>query len=290
MTSPALSTKRWLKPLAAVAAGAALWLSAPSAGAQEIQLTGPLAGAPAVRKLRLHRQGRFELAPTVGFTLLDEYRRTIFVGAQLQYNIADWLSVGLYGAYGVGSLTTDLTEQIDSQSPRNSRTAPNINHAADGSARSFPDQTSKLTYFAAPQLHFSPLRGKLAVFEKLFVDTDAYLHAGVAFVGVDERGDCGGTKVACSNPDTFKLESRTAIAPTFGLGLSFYTSSLINFRLEYRAFPFAWNRAGFDSRGGGNDGKFPDNKITSDDRTFKFNQMVSLSIGFVFPTKPKLSE
>ena len=37
--------------------------SRPKRSAQEIQLTGPLAGAPAVRKLRLYREGRFEVAP-----------------------------------------------------------------------------------------------------------------------------------------------------------------------------------------------------------------------------------
>ena len=37
-----------------------------TASAQEIQLTGPLAGAPSVRKLRLYRQGRFEIAPGAG--------------------------------------------------------------------------------------------------------------------------------------------------------------------------------------------------------------------------------
>ena len=48
-------------------------LASGTASAQEIQLTGPLAGAPAVRQLRLHRAGRFEVSPTVSFTLLDEY-------------------------------------------------------------------------------------------------------------------------------------------------------------------------------------------------------------------------
>ena len=59
--------------------------------------------------------------------------------------------------------------------------------------------------------------------------------------------------------------------------------------LEYRALPFAWNRAGFDSRGKGNDGKFPDLKIDSQDQTFRFNQMISLSLGF-FPQKRASSE
>jgi len=86
------------------AAGVLAWGQA--ANAQEIQLTGPLKGAPAVRNMRMYREGRFELAPTASFTLLDEYRRTILVGARLNYNIKDWIAIGLWGAGGVASLTT----------------------------------------------------------------------------------------------------------------------------------------------------------------------------------------
>src|SRR5580693_4623530 len=75
--------------------------SAGNAAAQEILITGPLAGAPPVKKERLYRKGRFEIAPTVSFSLLDEYRRTIFVGARLQYNITEWLSIGAWGADGL---------------------------------------------------------------------------------------------------------------------------------------------------------------------------------------------
>src|SRR5580658_1723768 len=68
-----------------------------AAEAQEIQLTGPLAGAPAVRKLRLHRAGRFEFAPGVSFSLLDQYQRTIMPSATLTYHPYDWLGVGVWG-------------------------------------------------------------------------------------------------------------------------------------------------------------------------------------------------
>ncbi len=253
--------------------------TAAPAQAQEIQLTGPLAGAPAVRKLRQYREGRFEVAPSLSFSLLDEYRRTILTGARLQYNIKDWISVGVWGAYGVINTTTDLTDQIDQTAPRNSRTATNV-------GKSFPDQTAKMQWVAAPQLQFAPFRGKLAIFQKVFLDTDLYLHAGLAFIGLQERGDCGDGK--CSDPASFALASRTAIAPTFGLGLNFYTGDLVSIGVEYRALPFSWNRAGFDQQGGGNNGKFPDRKIDSNDRTFKFNQMISLSVGFSFP-KPQVS-
>ena len=80
-----------------------------SASAQEIQLTGPLAGAPAVRQLRLHRAGRFELAPGIAFTLLDEYQRTILVGGRLNYNITEWLALGVWGAFGAVKTTTDTS-------------------------------------------------------------------------------------------------------------------------------------------------------------------------------------
>ncbi|HWL86717.1 MAG TPA: hypothetical protein VNO21_12995, partial [Polyangiaceae bacterium] len=258
---------------------------------QEIQLTGPLAGAAPAKHLRLFRQGRFEIAPTVSFTLLDEYRRTIFVGGRLQYNIRDWIGIGVWGAWGVGSLATDLTDQIDNTAPRGSSlTSSNVAPGKPGDG-SFSEQTGRLKWIAAPQITLIPFRGKLAIFQKIFVDTDAYIHGGVAFVGLEERGDCGDTgQVACTNPASFARASRTAVAPTFGLGLSFYINKFISLSPEYRAVPFSWNRGGFDSRGTGNNSKFPDDKVNSEDRTFKFNQMITLAIGFHFPTSPKLNE
>src|SRR5688572_28974616 len=84
-----------------------------NADAQEILVTGPLAGAPAVRKLRLYREGRFEIAPAVSFTLLDEYQRQIFVGARINYNFTDWLALGAWGAFSPDPLkiSTGLSDE-----------------------------------------------------------------------------------------------------------------------------------------------------------------------------------
>jgi len=237
-----------------------------------------------VRKEREYRAGRFEIAPTVSFTLLDEYRRTIFVGARLQYNITEWLSIGVWGAFGAASMPTALTNEIATSALHNPETQNNV-------GPNFTDQTAKMSWIAAPQLQFTPFRGKLAIFQKIFVDTDVYLHGGAAFVGIKERGDCGATgQIACSDPSSFDLASSTKIAPTFGLGFNFYINNFMSLGLEYRALPFAWDRGGFDTRGGGNDGKFPDNKITSADDTFKFNQMITISIGFALSSHPTISE
>lgn len=279
---------RGYRSAAALVVGIATLLSAVAvskpAAAQEIQLTGPLAGAPAVRKLRNYREGRFEIAVGPGFTLLDEYQRTIFIAGRLQYNIFDWLGVGLFGGFGAANLSTDLTDKINTTAPRIARTATNL---PSSKKSDYADQTGKLKWMAAPQLTFSPFRGKLALFQKLFVDTDLYVHAGAAFVGVQERADCAVGK--CTG-NSFATASRTAVAPTFGLGLTLYTSGFVNLNLEYRAYPFPWNRGGFDTRGAGPDASFPDNKISSDDRTFKFNQMFFVALGFYLPTSPKISE
>jgi outer membrane beta-barrel protein len=279
---------RLARKAGALVAAAATFIAATAmskpAAAQEIQLTGPLAGAPSVRKMRLYRQGRVELAVGGGLPLLFEYERPFFLAARLQYNVFDWLGVGVFGGYAIINANTDLTDKIDTTAPRNTRTALNLPARSYG--LKFADQTGKLKYMVNPQLTFSPFRGKLAVFQKLFVDTDLYLHGGVGFIGVEERADC----TVCTTKEGFAVKTRTAVAPTFGLGLTLYTSGLVSVNMEYRAYPFSWNRGGFDTRGGGTDGSFPDNKIDSNDRTFKFNQMIFIGAGFYLPAAPRISE
>lgn len=276
--------------LAAAALAAGVAAAPKAANAQEIQITGPLAGAPAVRKLRLYREGRAEFALGPGFTLLDEYKRTIFVSGRLQYNIFEWLGIGVFGGFGAASLNTDLTDKIEqTPAPRNSRTAVNL-PAKVGSPK-FEEQTGQMQWMAVPQVQFSPFRGKLALFQKLFIDTDLYVHGGVAFVGVKERADCGSAgQPACTDQKSFTEQSRVAVAPSFGLGLSLYPSGFVGINVEYRAYPFSYNRGGFDSRGTGPDASFPDNKINSEDQTFKFNQMIFLAATFHIPSAPKVSD
>jgi hypothetical protein len=278
--------------------GAVLALGESEALAQEIQLTGPLAGAPAVRALRLHREGRFEVTPSVSFTLLDEYQRTIMPGLRLQYHFTDWIGVGVWGGYGL-QYTTGLSDEIQekaidqrncaaNESRQECRlTAVNLtrNNLAD-------DQLAKLQWVVAPQVNFVPFRGKLALFSALFVDTDVNFFVGPAIVGVQERAPCGrdddgnGLTPCAGN---FSLEGGVRVAPTFGLGLNFYPTDLFGFGAEWRALPFAWNTAGFDNAGGGADEAFPDNAVNGKDRAFSFNSMITVNFTFSFP-EGKLSD
>jgi hypothetical protein len=282
--------KRMVKRLlSTLVAGFALLAAAERAEAQEIQLTGPLAGAPSVRKLRLYREGRFEIAPAVSFSLLDEYQRTIFLGARLTYNFTDWLGFGAWGAYGGAvRLTTHLTDEIQKVNKAR-RTLPptdlNRRLTAVNMGPNFEDQLGGIDWVVAPQITAVPFRGKLALFSSIYVDTDLYFFLGPAIIGVTERADCTGN---C--PTSFGTASRVAIAPTGGLGFSFYVNKWSAIGFEGRVMPFAYNTGGFDSQGGGKDNKFPDNNITDADRRVQLNPMLTLSYNIYLPTQYRVSE
>jgi hypothetical protein len=288
------------------------------AHAQEILLTGPLKGAPSVHSLRLYRKSRVEIAPTATFTLLDEYMREIFVGARLNYNITDFLAIGAWGAYAPNplKLETGLVDKIQAESDQrgqqnaarlaqaqqpilqNRLTSLNLGH-------DFKKQLGTIDWIIAPQVTFVPFRGKIALFQSIYIDSDLYFFAGPAIAGVTERADCkgptstlqggcsserpsgvndaNGTPIPIPNAETFPTASRVAIAPTFGLGFTFYVNRWNAVGFEWRAVPFSRNTGGFDNHGGGPNGDFPDQAVDSKDRDLKLNQMLSVSWNFYVP-------
>ncbi|MET0343498.1 MAG: outer membrane beta-barrel domain-containing protein [Polyangiales bacterium] len=304
------TASRWLFALGLVVSSTTASLVTSSASAQEVQVKGPLAGAPAVRHMRVYRDGRFQLQPEFSSTLVDEFSRTLFVGAQIGYHFTDWLGIHGFFDYGI-SLDTDLTDQIKRNGQRTDTNALSLPSPAG-----FGSQIGELKFLTGVQATFIPLRGKLALFQALFIDTDFYLFAGVAFASVKERANVSGG--VCS-PDSLRTardnspaafnsanndcldtqgqsSTRLAIAPTFGVGLSLYMTDYLALTLEYRAFPFKWNTSGTDE-GGQNrrreessGGPFPDGEIDENDRTKQFNQSFRLGFAFYFPVHGEITK
>ncbi len=283
---------RGLTALAALCA----FLALPDvAEAQEIHVTGPLAGAPAVRKLRLYRKGRVEVAPHASFTLLDEYQRHIMPGLKLNYHFTDWLGIGVWGAFGALKMPTGLSENIQEvNASRGCRDVPageqqslDCRLTGVNMGRDFRDQLGSIDWIASPQITLVPFRGKLGLFNNVYADTDLYFFGGPAFVGLNERANCPGN---CSDLSAFAMESRTAIAPSAGLGLTFYLSRWVALGWEYRGIAMSRNPGGLDTGGSGPDQAFPDNRIDENDRQFKINQIMSISVSLFFPTQYQISE
>ena len=290
--------KRWT--IAALLSAAAVQqVGTSTAQAQEIEVSGPLAGAPAVIGMRIYREMRFQIQLQATMTLQDEYSRAILPGGQLMFHPTDWLGIGAWGGFTAVSVDTALTDEVTAQGQTNE-----VNVLSLPDASQFPDQIGQIKWMAVPQVHFIPLRGKLGIFESLFVDTDFYLHGGVAFVGIEERADvteqsynaCRSMEATgglgafsnCLAADVGERTSRTAIAPSFGAGLSLFMADFLAMTIEWRAMPFAWNTSGTDESGHGR-GDFPDFEIDADDHLSHFNHMMTLGFAFYLPTEPSLS-
>jgi hypothetical protein len=304
--------------------GVASLLATKQAPAQEILLTGPLKGAKSVHDLRLYRRGRVEFAPTATFTLLDEYMRQIFVGARLNYNITDFLAIGAWGGFSPEPLKLEAglvgkiqavsnARKQENQAALNAMQQPKLQNRLTSLnlGSQFAAQLGSVDWVVAPQITFVPFRGKIALFSSIYIDSDLYFFAGPAIAGVTERADCAGpdstlaggcssergsgtvvdgVEIPIPNTEKFPTSKRVAIAPTFGLGFTFYVNRWNALGFEWRAIPFTRNTGGFDNHGGGPDADFPDQRVDSDDRDLKLNQMLTVSWNFYVPFDFQVSE
>ncbi|QQR88820.1 MAG: hypothetical protein IPJ88_11340 [Myxococcales bacterium] len=295
-------TTRWIKNFILITLLSGIGAS--FASAQEVQVTGPLAGAPACKGCRIFRESRLSIEPFAGFTLQDEFSRTIMFGGKLGFAFTDWIGLGLWGAFAPVHIDTALTDQVSKRGQSTSRNRLSLPNAGD-----FKKQIGEINWAAGLEVNFIPLRGKLALFQKLFLDTDFSVFAGVALVGITERANVnenGGT--VCLASGAVELDendpcrqsqrqraSRTAVAPTFGVQLTMYASEFMGLTLGWRALPFSWNTSGTDE--GGRDengnlggGDFPDGRIDSEDRIFHFNHMFTAGLIFFLPVEAARSE
>jgi hypothetical protein len=260
--------------------------------AQDVHVSGPLKGAPAVRNLRLWRDMRLHVEPFFAFTIADEYARSLIVGGEVRFHFLDWLGIGGWGGYSVGQLDTNLTKEVQSKG-----VTTNANRLDLPSRENYPSQVGRLNWWSGVEVHFVPFRGKLAMFQKVFVDADLDFFVGAAFVGVEERKDVvgqpsPGNVTFCEfegNPDDEGCidsqgarSSRVAIAPSFGAAFSAFFKDFVGISFKWRGIPFKYNTSGTDNN---NDGQ-----INSDDRLRQFNNMFMVGVIFALPPKIKTTD
>jgi hypothetical protein len=272
--------------------GDGLRSSVSSVGAQDVHVSGPLAGAPAVKKLRIWRGMRLHVEPFFAFTIGDEYARSLIVGAEARFHFLDWLGIGGWGGYTVGKLDTNLAKEV-----RDKGVTTNANRLDLPDRQNFTEQTGRVNWWSGVELHFVPFRGKLAMFQKVFFDADLDFFVGAAFVGIEERADAVGRpspgdvafcEFAGNAMDAGCLESqlarskRTAIAPSFGVAFSAFFQDFLGVSFRWRGIPFSYNTGGTDNN---NDGQ-----IDSSDRLKQFNSMFTIGLIFVLPPKTKTTD
>jgi hypothetical protein len=271
--------------------------------AQDVQVSGPLAGAPAVMNQRLWRDTRLHVEPFFAFTIGDEYSRSLIVGGELRFHFLDWLGIGGWGGYSVAKLDTNLTQEVQAKGQVNNATRLSLPTNDD-----FPNQVGRLNWWSGVEVHFVPFRGKLAMFQKVFVDADLDFFVGAAFVGVEERKNVEGVDAA-GNPspgdvtnciiegettiDSRCLGSqsarskRTVIAPSFGVAFTAFFKEFVGISFRWRGIPFKYNTGGTDSSAIGTPGY---GVIDADDRIRQFNNMFTVGVIFTLPPKIKTTD
>lgn len=268
-------------------------MAASVAQAQEVQITGPLAGQPAVRHMRQYRVDRVQLiVPTVGYTLQDEFARSLMVGLEANFHFTDFLGIGVWGAMAnFGNsfhIDTDLTAQVIANGQTTDR-----NRLSMPSPSNFGEQVARLQGVVSAHLLFAPLRGKLSLFQGVFVDTDFYILAGFALAFVQERANVTDESLCMSDSDACRAtqtarQDRLAPTAVVGVGLNLYFNEWIGMALQWRAFPFDMNPAGTDEAGGTGEASvsIPDGQITDQDQRFYFHHM--MNIGLIINLPPEL--
>lgn len=268
---------------------------AATASAQDVHLSGPLAGATSVKKLRLWRDTRLHVEPFFAFTIGDEYARSLIVGGEVRFHFVDWFGIGGWGGYTVGKLNTNLTREI-----RDKGVTRDPNRLDLPSRENYPDQVGRVNWWSGVELHFTPFRGKLAMFQKVFFDADLDVFVGAAFVGVEERADTEIQRDSVTTPQyctaigettpqdpgclgsQLARSKRTVIAPSFGISFNAFFHDFLGIALRWRGIPFKYNTGGTDNN---NDGQ-----IDGGDRLKQFNNMFTVGLIFVLPPKIKTTD
>lgn len=145
----------------------ALVVLAPSTAMAEDDATSD---GPIVRRKVLYRSTRFEVAPQIGLTFNDAFRRNYTAGAALQYHLTNEFGIGLSGGFGVIHSNTDLSNNIgDTLAASNPAAANNISF-------------SQINWLVDLTLSYVPIFGKFNIFQSITVPYDFHLQGGLAVV------------------------------------------------------------------------------------------------------------
>jgi len=159
----------------------------------------------AIRRRMLLRGGRFEVAPTVGFTLNDAFKRNILFGANLNYHVTDNFALGV-NAMGGFALDTGLAEDV-------------LNKREEK-----VEGFSSVQLMASGEIVYTPLIGKFALFGRSIVNYDLHLLIG------------GG--LASLTGDAQDLDSASPMAVA-GIGFRAFVGDWMAINLQVRDYIFS---------------------------------------------------
>ena len=271
--------------------GDGLHSGASSASAQDVHVSGALAGADAVKKLRLWREMRLHVEPFFAFTVGDEYSRSLIVGGEVRFHFLDWLGIGGWGGYSVAKVDTNLTKEIQAKGvteryqplepAENVRTSQSRSAVSTGgpawsftscpsagSSRCSKRSSSTQTWTSSWARLSSGLKNERTPYRPTI--SGGHVHV------LRNRGEPDGWMRAASEASLRAPSARRSRRP-FGVAFNAFFHDFLGIALRWRGIPFKYNTGGTDNN--------RDNQIDSNDRIRQFNNMFSVGLIFVLAAK-----
>jgi outer membrane beta-barrel protein len=250
--------------------------------AAQAQRKSPLADAPAIRKRYELRASRFELGAGFGSTINQDFYHTLFLNLKLGFHINDWLSLSLFGGFGVANVGT--TFRSDLLGTLGSTPVTPFEPTKTDAENSM----QKINSILGGQIELTPFTGKYSLAGWLFANYDFYGFIGGGAINVAPTNSgiapCASTNTAnnmVSGSAYYCGVSGYKVAATFGLGLHSYFNHWMALNVELRDMLAKLNPSGRDTNG--------DLHATTDDLSWTHTFIVSANLVFFLPSTPSIS-
>lgn len=178
-------------------------------------LAGDISGDAVIKNRVLWRDGRHQLSPLLGATLLDHYQQHILIGAGYKYYPLEWLGIGAEVLYASG-LPTSLVDDIEA------------GWAAQD--RAIEVTSSRIQLITNAIVELAPLSGKATILNKALFYYDFHVVGGIGFATVKGAGG--------------SIEDSAGFSPMFGVGTRIFLLPGIALTLDFRDYLVSMVEAG----------------------------------------------
>ena len=255
----------------------------------------PLLGQPEVRRRYLLNDGRFEITPSLAFTVAADLKHTIAPGVKAMFHLNDYLWFGGEVGFGAANINTGLFDRVLATLPTTIEPrlaiCPPDNHPCDfaPSKKQAEQRARDIGLIADAHVAFSPWFGKMAIFQKWFINMDLYFMGGVGFVGLKNTVPSDTPKTVGANsdgdprndiPDTNGIK----IGPVLGGGFHFFFNRFTALNFEFKDYIFNDNPSGFNITTDHN------LDVTADDMSLQNHLFATIGFTVYFPTGVKISK
>ena len=206
-----------------------------------------LTTAPPIRGGLPWTTARHEVTPVFGFTLADPYRRNLLAGIDYRYYFTSWLGVGIDFLATYVSLTTGLTDQIETLRTTEGQTGT--------------PTTASIGILTGLGVTLVPVTGKFMLLGRIPAAYDVHFQLGAGL----------GTTKMHSGSSSGKIPEAREFATLVGAGARVFFSSWIALDVEVRDYMFSMVKAA------------PANVQQGGGAEFTQNFMATVGVSFYFP-------